>query len=111
MFLARQKTKTSPLFSLKGDRRNVDGYESVTKQAGVVALHQTLSRLWNLVQFVKSWHLVLDWNFKDCIEVQEKKKKVVVLRPRSPNYVKLGIFSRGVTAKKCTKSMMHVLRR
>ena len=78
MFLARQKTKTSPLFSLKGDRRN-DGYESVTKKAGEVALHQTLSRLYNLVQFVKSWHLFMDWNFKDCIEVQEKKNKVVVL--------------------------------
>ena len=45
----------------------------------------------------------MDWNFKDCIEVQENKKKVVVLCPRFPNYVKFGIFSRRVTAKKCTK--------
>ena len=54
-------------------------------QASEVALHQTLSRLCNLVQFVQFWHLFLDWNFKDCIEVQEKKKKVVVLCLRSPN--------------------------
>ena len=36
-----------------------------------------LYRLCNLVQFVKSWHLFLDWNFKDCIEVQEKKRKLL----------------------------------
>ena len=42
---------------------------------------------------------------KDCIKVQEKKKKVVVLGSRSPKNVKLGIFLRGraMTAKKCTK--------
>ena len=45
----------------------------------------------------------MDWNFKDCIEVHENKKKVVVLWARFPNYVKLGIFSRRVTAKKFTK--------
>ena len=42
---------------------------------------------------------------KDCIEVQEKKKKVAILCSRLPQNVKLGILhdSHAVTAKKCTK--------
>jgi len=42
---------------------------------------------------------------KDCIKVQEKKKKVVVLGSRPPKNVKLGIFRRdhAMMAKKCTK--------
>ena len=42
---------------------------------------------------------------KDCIKVQEKTEKVVVLGYRLPKNVKLGIFRRGraITAKKCTK--------
>ena len=44
---------------------------------------------------------------KDCIEVQEKKKKIVVLCSRPPQNVKLGTVlscrSRATTAKKCTK--------
>ena len=48
-----------------------------------VALLQTLSRLFHLVQFIRYWQffggsLIL----KDCIEVQGKKNKVVVLCSR-----------------------------
>ena len=46
-----------------------------------------------------------------CIKVQEKKKKVVVLCSRPRQNVKNEPLSRGsraVTAKKCTKSVMHV---
>ena len=75
-----------------------------------VALHQTLSvlsRLFNLVQFVKSWQFFMELILKGCIEVQEKKKIVVVLCPCSPNYVNRNYAfsrrSRAVTAKKCTK--------
>ena len=46
----------------------------------------------------------------DCIKVQEKKKKVVVLCSRPRQNAKLGNFtlSRATTAKKCTKSVMPV---
>ena len=76
---------------------NEDGdvYETVSKKKEV-ALHQTLSvlsRLFNLVQFVKSWKFFMDLVLKDCIEVQEKKKIVVVMWPCSPNYVELCIFT------------------
>ena len=62
---------------------NEDGdvYETVSKKKEV-ALHQTLSvlsLLFNLVQFVKSWQFFMDLILKDCIEVQEKKKIVVVM--------------------------------
>ena len=57
------------------------------------ALHQTLSRLFHLVQFVKRWHFFWSWILKDCIEVQLKKSKVVVLCSRPPQNVKLGIFT------------------
>ena len=43
------------------------------------------------------------WILKDCIKVQGKKRKVVVLCSRPPYNVKFGIFtmySRAVTAKK-----------
>ena len=36
---------------------------------------QTLSRLFQLIQFVKCWQMSLDLNSKDCIKVQEKKRK------------------------------------
>ena len=52
------------------------------------------------------------WILTDCIKVQEKKKKVAVLRSDPPENVKLGIFaslgSRAVTTRKVKKSVMHV---
>ena len=52
------------------------------------------------------------WILTDCIKVQEKKKKVAVLRSDPPENVKLGIFaslgSREVTTRKVKKSVMHV---
>ena len=70
-----------------------------------VAVLQTLSRLFHLVQFVKCWQFFLDLNSKTLIKVQEKKKQVVVLCSRPPQDVKLRISrgSRAVAAKKCTK--------
>ena len=72
------------------------------------ALPQTLSRLFQLVQFVKCWQMFLEQNSEDCFKVQEKKKKVVVLCSRPRQNVKSGTFSlccRATTAKKyvCTK--------
>ena len=64
------------------------------------------SPLFHLVQSVKCWENVWSWTLKDCIEIQEKKMKVVVLCSRPPQNVKFGIFttySRAVTAKKRTK--------
>ena len=36
---------------------------------------------------------VCSWILKDCIKVQEKKKKVIVLRSRTPQNVKLKRFT------------------
>ena len=55
-----------------------DGYENILK----FTLLQTLSHLLQLVQFFKCWKSFLELNFKDCIKVQEKKKKVNVLCSR-----------------------------
>ena len=49
----------------------------------VLALLQTLSRLFHLVQFFKCYQISLKLNSKGYIEVQEKKKKVAVLCFRS----------------------------
>ena len=62
---------------------------SLKKEA---ALLQTLSGLFCLVQFAKRWQFVLELKFNDCIEVQEKKKKVIILCSRPPQNVKLVIF-------------------
>ena len=54
-----------------------------------VALLQTLSRLFHRAKFVKFWQFFFffwSWIPKDCIEVQEKKKKVVVLCSRSKHF-------------------------
>ena len=50
------------------------------------------------------------WILKDCIELEEKKKKVVVLRSRPPQNVKLGIFTSYSKwrQKNVQKSVMHV---
>ena len=62
-------------------------------------LLQTLSSLLQLVQYTKCWRICLELNFKGRIEVQEKKKNVVVFCSRPLQNVKLG----ETTAKKCTK--------
>ena len=48
-----------------------------------VALLETLSRLIHLVQFVKCWQIFWSWIVQDCIKVQEKKRKVVVVWSRT----------------------------
>ena len=58
------------------------------------ALLQTLSRLFHLVCFVKCWpKCSWSWILKDCIKVQEKKKKVVVLCSRPRQNVNLSTFT------------------
>ena len=52
-----------------------------------VALLQTLSHLFCLVQFAKCWQFVLELKFKHSIEVQEKKKKVIVLCSHYPHFL------------------------
>ena len=52
-------------------------------------------RLLHLVQFLKCWQLFLELNSKDCIEVLEKEKEVVVLCSLPPQNVKLGQHSDG----------------
>ena len=49
-----------------------------------VSLLQTLSRLFHMVQFAKYWQYFLKLGSKDCIEVQERIKKVVVLSSCPP---------------------------
>ena len=43
------------------------------------------------------------WILKDCVKVQEKKRKVVVLCSWPRKIVALSRLSRALTAKKCTK--------
>ena len=60
------------------------------------ALLETSSRLFHLVQFLKTSLGNLFWSsiLKECIEVQEKKKVVAVACSRPWQKVKLGIFGR-----------------
>ena len=55
------------------------------------ALLQTFTRFFHLVQFVKFGDFFWSWILTECIKVQEKKKRVVVLRSRPPQNVKLGV--------------------
>ena len=64
---------------------------------GKFALPQTYSIPFNFSNVGK---LFWSWILKDCIKVQEKKKKVVVFCSRPPLNVKLGSCSRATTAKK-----------
>ena len=56
---------------------------------------QTLARLFHLDYFAKYWQMFLELHciLKDCIKVQEKKKKVVVLCSRPRQRVNLGTFT------------------
>ena len=65
-----------------------DGYKNVTSKVNRAASNLN-RRLFHLVRFVKFWSCVL----KDCIKVQEKEKKVVVLSSRPPQNVKMLTFS------------------
>ena len=69
-------------------------------------LLQTLSRLFHLVRFAIWQFFCWRWIPKDCMEVQERRKKVAFLRSHPPKNVKFGWFSRrsrAVTTNKCTK--------
>ena len=56
-------------------------------------IRAALSRLFHLVQFVKCWQIFLELNSKRLYaQVQEKKKKVVVLCSRPLQNVNLGTF-------------------
>ena len=83
-------TQTETLGSLSNNYG--DGYEKDTLK--VKSRCFKLYRVYS-ISFSSSnvgncfWSRIL----KDCNEVQEKKNKVVVLRSRSPQNVKLGIFT------------------
>ena len=64
-----------------------DGYQNLK---GEFALLQTLSRLFHLAQFFKCWQIFPKFNSKRRMKVQEKEKKVVALRSRPTQNVKLG---------------------
>ena len=70
---------------------NGDGYKNVTLKVKLrcFKFYRAYSILFSsssVDNFLWSWIL------KDCIEVQEKKKKVVVLHSRPPQNVIIGIF-------------------
>ena len=83
---------TSPLSNIDGD-----GYENVTWKVNsrCFKLYCAYSISFNSS---KVGNLFWSWILKDCIEVQEKKKKVVVLCSSPPQNVKLGIF----TSRSCS---------
>ena len=58
-----------------------------------VALLQTLSRLFYLVQFVKYWQFLRELKSKRLYRSLGGKKEVVVLCSCPPHNVKLGIFT------------------
>ena len=57
------------------------------------ALLQTLSRLFQLVQFVKFWQILCSSILKDCIKIQ-KKKKESRLRSLPRQNVNIGTFKK-----------------
>ena len=63
---------------------------------------QTLSRLFQLVQFVKCWHIFLKLKSKRLNQSLGEETEILCLRSRPPQNVKLGPLrcSRAATAKK-----------
>ena len=57
------------------------------------ALLQTLSRLFQLVQFVKCWQIFLELNSKRLYRSSGKEKESRCLRSRHRQNVKLGTFT------------------
>ena len=85
-------SSSSSLGSLSNVDGDGDGYENVTWKvnSGCFKLYRTYSISFNSSNVaIALW----SWILKDCIEVQEKKKKVIVLCLRPPQNVKLGIFT------------------
>ena len=75
------------------------------------APHQTLSRLFHLVYFVKCWQTFLELNSKGLYQSSGKKKKVVVLCSRARQNVNSGTFTlwSGNDGKEMyKKGVMHV---
>ena len=75
------------------------------------ALLQTLSHTFNLVQFEKQWQFFFwSWTLKDCIEVQEKKGKLlscvhVSTKRKNRKFRVVVMQRRQRTVQKC---VMHV---
>ena len=75
-----------------GERNDGDGYENDTLKVNSPCFK--LYRAYSIsFKFSKCWHFFWSWILQDCIEVQQKKKKVVVLRWRPPQNEKMGIFT------------------
>ena len=85
-----------------------DGYEKATLKV------QSRRAASNFIAFIPSFssanvgNCFWSWILKDCIEVQEKKHKSVVLSSRSPQMWNQAFSrrSRAVTAKNVQKSVM-----
>ena len=78
--------QTCPLYirELKQQRRATATKTSLKKWSPAYSISFNSSNVGNYF-----W----SWILKDCIEVQEKKTKVVALYSRPPQNVKLGIFT------------------
>ena len=83
---------TAPFFSeLKQQRRRRLRKRHLKSE---FTLPQTLSRLFQLVQFVKCWQFFLELNSKRLYQSSGKEKESrCCLRSRPPQNVKLGIFT------------------
>jgi len=70
---------------------NGNGYENVT--LNVKSLYFNLYRAYSILFSSSNVdNFFWSWILKDCMEVQEKKKKVMVLHTPPPQNVKIGIF-------------------
>ena len=80
--------------NLIGSLRNDDGdgYENVTWKVNLrcFKLYRAYSISFNSSNFGKFYY---SWIVKDCIKVQEEKKKIVVFCSRPRQNVKLGSFT------------------
>ena len=85
-------SSSSSLGSLSNDNGDGDGYENVTSKVNsrCFQLYRAYSISFNSSNVgIFFWR----WILKDCIKVQEKKKKAIVLCSRPLQNVKLGIFT------------------
>ena len=96
-----------PLESLSN--KDGDGYEKVTQR--VIALLQALSRLFQLVQFVKCWQIFLELNSKGLYQSSGREKESRCLVFTSSTNRKIKHFHVVVVQRRqrnVQESVMHV---
>ena len=72
--------------------KDSDGYENVSQK--VCSRCFKLCRAYSISFFTSDvGEFFWSWILKNCIKVQEKEKRVVVVGSRSPQNVKLGTFT------------------